>query len=449
MKGWLLCAELSNGSTEWMQLKIAKDASPIKVARYAVANKIADGPAFRWWVPYFINKQDRIISAVRQRVAKIRKNEKFGLEVPKPNDIRRALKIDDETGTTHWREALTRETRTVLPAFKILKKEEKVLLGYNELLTVYDLTMDLTRKTRICARGDQTETPSSVTYASVVTRESIRIGFVLALLNDLEVLTADVAGAYLNAPCAEKVYTILGEEFGDYAGRKALIIMALYGLKSAGYSWRSFCARILREELHFIPCRADMDVWRRAARKANGTRYYEYIFVYTDDIISISKYPRRILDNMNKHFLLKADSIKEPSRYLGASISKHLMDGDSHYTWAIGSKEYLIESLRVVKQKIESLNLKLKSKVTSALPSGYKPELDASNYLDDDNTVLYMQLIGILRWLVELGRIDICAEVSMMSSYNCMPRVTHLHAGLHIFSYLQADLDWKIVMDSA
>jgi len=152
---------------------------------------------------------------------------------------------------------------------------------------------------------------------------------------------------------------------------------------------------------------------------------------------------------MNKHFLLKADSIKEPSRYLGASISKHLMDGDSHYTWAIGSKEYLVESLRVVKKKIESLNLKLKSKVTSALPSGYKPELDASNYLDDDNTVLYMQLIGILRWLVELGRIDICAEVSMMSSYNCMPRVTHLHAGLHIFSYLQANLDWKIVMNSA
>ena len=70
--------------------------------------------------------------------------------------------------------------------------------------------------------------------------------------------------------------------------------------------------------------------------------------------------------------------------------------------------------------------------MTSALPSGYKPELDASNYLDDDDTILYMQLIGILRWLVELGRIDICVEVSMMSSYNCMPRITHLYAVLHI-----------------
>jgi len=138
----------------------------------------------------------------------------------------------------------------------------------------------------------------------VVTRESIRIGFILASLNDLNILTADVAGAYLNAPCAEKVYTVLGEEFGDYAGRKAIIKMALYGLKSAGYSWRSFCARVLREELNFYPCRAD-NVWHRAAREENGNRYYEYLFIYTDDIIVISEKPRRILVNINKHFLLK------------------------------------------------------------------------------------------------------------------------------------------------
>jgi len=162
--------------------------------------------------------------------------------------------------------------------------------------------MDLTRKARICARGDQINTPPDVTYASVVTRESLRIEFILASLNDLNILTADVAGAYLNAPCAEKVYTVLGEEFGDYTGRKAIIGMALYGLKSAGYSWRSFCARVLREELNFIPCRADMDVWRRAAKKENGSRYYEYLFIYTDDIIAISEDPKRILDKINRHF---------------------------------------------------------------------------------------------------------------------------------------------------
>ena len=73
VKGWLLCAELSNGSTEWIELNIAKDASPIKAARYAVANKIADEHAFRWWVPYFVHKQDRIIGAVNEERANKRK----------------------------------------------------------------------------------------------------------------------------------------------------------------------------------------------------------------------------------------------------------------------------------------------------------------------------------------------------------------------------------------
>src|SRR6056300_1355808 len=79
-----------------------------------------------------------------------------------------------------------------------------------DLMTVFDVKMDLTRKARICARGDLTEAPLSITYTSVVTRESIRLGFLLAALNNLDVLSADISGAYLDAPCAEKVYCILG-----------------------------------------------------------------------------------------------------------------------------------------------------------------------------------------------------------------------------------------------
>ena len=164
-KGWHLCAELSNGKTEWMRLNIAKDASPIKAARYAVANKIADEPAFRWWVLYVLGKEERIINAVKRRATKRRKTEKFGLEVPKLNDVRRALKIDEETSTSHWRDALTKEAKTVLPALKVLERNEKIPPGfkYVELLTVFDIKMDLTRKARICVRGDQIDTPPSVT----------------------------------------------------------------------------------------------------------------------------------------------------------------------------------------------------------------------------------------------------------------------------------------------
>jgi hypothetical protein len=51
-----------------------------------------------------------------------------------------------------------------------------------------------------------TETPESMTYSSVVSRDSIRIAFLVAGLNDLNVLAGDVTNAYLNAPCREKIW---------------------------------------------------------------------------------------------------------------------------------------------------------------------------------------------------------------------------------------------------
>jgi len=56
-------------------------------------------------------------------------------------------------------------------------------------------------------------------------------------------------------------------------------------------------------------------------------------------------------------------------------------------------------------------------------------------------------LIGILRWTVELGRVDICCEVSMMSSYLAMPRDGHLQQVFHIFSYLRNKHNARMVFD--
>lgn len=307
--------------------------------------------------------------------------------------------------------------------------------------------MDFTRKACICARGDQTDPPASITYASVVTRESVRIGFLAAALNDLRVLSGDVAGAYLNAPCAERVHTYLGPEFGDDMGKLAIIKKALYGLRSAGFAWRSYCAEVMRTSLEFTPCRADQDVWMRKAIKANGEKYWEYVFVYTDDVLAMSENPEAILQEMNRHFLLKPDSIGPPTRYLGATISEYFVPGDNRPKWAIGSEEYVKEAVRVIKSWLEKRGMFLKSKASGVLPSGYRPELEASPLLGENDSHFYMQAIGILRWIVELGRIDICGEVSMMSSYNAAPRSGHLDAVLHMFSYLDTHKRSRIVMD--
>jgi hypothetical protein len=56
-----------------------------------------------------------------------------------------------------------------------------------------------------------------------------------------------------------------------------------------------------------------------------------------------------------------------------------------------------------------------------------------------------MSLIGILRWAVELGRIDIYINVALLSSHMAQPRVGHMQEVLHIFSYLKSHENLKFV----
>ena len=58
-----------------------------------------------------------------------------------------------------------------------------------------------------------------------------------------------------------------------------------------------------------------------------------------------------------------------------------------------------------------------------------------------------MSLIGILRWSVELGRIDIDTEVSKLFSFLAAPREGYLDQALHIFAYLKKHHNGGIVFD--
>ena len=48
-----------------------------------------------------------------------------------------------------------------------------------------------------------------------------------------------------------------------------------------------------------------------------------------------------------------------------------------------------------------------------------------------------LQLIFICRWSVEIGRIDIFLEVSLLSQYQASPRLRHLEVLYNVFAYLE------------
>jgi hypothetical protein len=131
------------------------------------------------------------------------------------------------------------------------------------------------------------------------------IAMTLAALNDLDVKMADIENAYLMAPITEKVWTVIGPEFGDDAGKRALIVRALYGLKSAGAAFRNHLAECMNH-LGWHPCRTDMSLWMKSeTRPEDGVMYWSYIMIYVDDILCVHHDPGAPLEKMDEYFKKK------------------------------------------------------------------------------------------------------------------------------------------------
>ena len=170
------------------------------------------------------------------------------------------------------------------------------------------------------------------------------------------------------------------------------------------------------EHLKFESSKADPDVWFRASKQKDGTPYYEYILLCTDDCLVISDNAESILRNeIGKSFTLKEKSIGDPGQYLGGKLQRVTLDNGVD-CWGFSSTQYVQDAVNNVEQYLKSKGKKLLAKAPAPMTNGYRPEIDILEELPDDEASYYHSLIGVLRWILELGRVDINTEVSMMSS---------------------------------
>jgi hypothetical protein len=186
---------------------------------------------------------------------------------------------------------------------------------------IFDLKMeDFRRKARFVAGGHTTDTPHAMTYANVVSKDSVRIALNLAALTNLDVKMAEIDNAYLTAPITENVWTVLGPEFGDDTGKCALIVRALYGLKSASVAFKNHPDECMNH-LGWSPCRADRDLWTKAeTRPDDGVLYWAYILIHVDDILCVHHDPGAPLDKLDEYLKMKEGAIQVPTFYVGAKL---------------------------------------------------------------------------------------------------------------------------------
>ena len=76
-----------------------------------------------------------------------------------------------------------------------------------------------------------------------------------------------------------------------------------------------------------------------------------------------------------------------------------------------------------------------KSKETMA--NGDHPEEDDSEILNDTYHCKYQMFIGILVWIITIGRFDVTFDTSSLSQFVACPRMVKLKRVIHIVSYLK------------
>jgi hypothetical protein len=113
------------------------------------------------------------------------------------------------------------------------------------------------------------------------------------------------------------------------------------------------------------------------------------------------------------------------------------------------SSKYVQSAVHNVQDYLAALpgDQKLPKKAYGPFTGGYNPELDESPELDSIIANFYKSHIVILRWCVYLGRIDIITEVSMLSTYLCLPCEGHLEAVFHVFASLGLHHNARVVFD--
>jgi hypothetical protein len=167
---------------------------------------------------------------------------------------------------------------------------------------------------------------------------------------------------------------------------------------------------------------------------------------YVDDILVISHNPKEVMDFLAGEYTLKDGSVIEPDLYLGNQVKKwDLENGDT--CWAMSSDLYVKRAVAEVEKELEKVGDRLSTRASTPMSAGYRPEVDATPLLDATRANYYQGLIGVLRWICELGRIDILVDVSMMSRFLAAPRRGHLEQVFHIFAYLKNHSRSAVVFD--
>jgi hypothetical protein len=385
----------SNGEETWVRVDALLVDEPIILTEYARKNRLQSQPHWKWTIDYANLEEEALaIAQVFKVSSRMDKQYKFGIEVPR--SVKDAVRLDKINNNKLWQEAIEKELNQIneYKTFRVLEEGETLPNEYKRLPyhIVFDVKFDLRRKARLVAGDNFMDPPKEDVYSGVVSMDMIRLGFMLAKMNDLQICAADIGNAFLYGKTSKKCYIVAGPEFGEFQGQKLIIHKGLYRLRTSAARFHEHLAAKLRR-MGYKPSRANADLYMKDCGD-----HYEYLATYVDDILSFSRDPMKVIEELKKDYILKG--IGEPMFYLGGDIEQLGQAWKQEgIECALSASTYIKNSVK----KVEIMVGKTLRQHKSPMEEAYHPELDDSPLLPALKASQYRTLIGMANWMIVLG----------------------------------------------
>ena len=135
--------------------------------------------------------------------------------------------------------------------------------------------------------------------------------------------------------------------------------------------------------------------------------------------------------------------------YLGTKLHKTRLHSGV-WAWAMSPAKYVQETVRKFAVHLSSnygVKYRMPKKTKNPFEMGYDPGMDTSPELDPDAVSHSLIVIVILRWMIELGRIDIITKLSLLSYHVALPREGHLEAAVQVITHVCQRYNFSLMYD--
>ena len=100
-----------------------------------------------------------------------------------------------------------------------------------------------------------------------------------------------------------------------------------------------------------------------------------------------------------------------------------------------------------IKLKLAKSNCSLLSRCNTPMATTYYPSEEVKKEIYSEELQVYQELICIIHWAVEIGRVYILLEVSFLSSQLALPCEGHIQVIYRVFGYLKQVPKRKLYFD--